>query len=123
MKELTKAEERIMLILWKLKKALAKDVLNHFDDPKPSYNTVSTVIRVLEKKGFIGHKAYGKTHEYFPLISEEDYKKFALQKVMGNYFDGSLKRLVSFFTAKEDLSLEELDEIVALIEDKKQEEE
>lgn len=109
-----------MLILWQLEKALARDVLEQFDNPKPSYNTVSTIIRVLEKKGFVGHKAYGKTYEYFPLVSEEEYKNFALGKVMNNYFDGSLKRLVSFFARKKDVDMDELDEIVRLIEESKE---
>lgn len=119
MQELTKAEERIMQILWKLEKALARDVLNEFEEPKPSYNTVSTVIRVLEKKGFIDHKAYGTTYEYFPIISEEAYSKFAVSKVMDSYFGGSLKKLVSFFAKKEDISMTELDEIMNVIEESK----
>ncbi|MEM6299441.1 MAG: BlaI/MecI/CopY family transcriptional regulator [Bacteroidota bacterium] len=123
MNELTKAEERVMIILWQLKKGVVHDILERLPDPKPSYNTVSTIIRVLEKKGVVGHKAYGKTHEYFPLISEEEYKGFALKKVMNNYFDGSLKRLVSFFTKKQDIDLAELDEIVKLIEENKKQEE
>lgn len=120
MQELTKAEERVMKILWRLEKALARDVLNEFEDPKPSYTTVSTVIRVLEKKGFVDHKAYGTTYEYFPKIAQEDYSKFALKRVMNNYFEGSLQKLVSFFTKKEDISMNELDEIVKVIEQSKE---
>lgn len=119
MQELTKAEEKVMRIIWRLEKALARDVLNEFEEPKPSYTTVSTVIRVLEKKGFVNHKAYGTTYEYFPIIPEEDYSKFALKRVMNNYFEGSLQKLVSFFTKKEDISINELDEIVKVIEHSK----
>ncbi|MFT5617245.1 MAG: BlaI family penicillinase repressor [Arenicella sp.] len=123
MKELTKAEEKVMRVLWQLEKGLARDVLNKFEEPKPSYTTISTVIRVLEKKGFIGHKAYGNTYEYFPLITEEKYSSFALNQVMDSYFGGSLKKLVSFFAKKEDISLNELDEIARVIEKSKEEKE
>jgi BlaI family penicillinase repressor len=95
-KELTKAEEQIMQILWQLNEAIVKDILDKIPEPKPAYNTVSTVVRVLEGKGFIDHKAYGNSHVYFPLISETDYKKFTFDKMMKNYFDDSYKTLVSF---------------------------
>ena len=85
-KELTKAEEQVMQILWQLKEAIVKDILEQMPDPKPAYNTVSTVVRVLEGKGFIDHKAYGNSHVYFPAISEADYKKFTFDKMMKNYF-------------------------------------
>jgi BlaI family penicillinase repressor len=115
LKELTKAEEQIMQILWQLKEGIVKDILEKIPEPKPAYNTVSTVVRVLEGKGFIDHKAYGNSHVYFPLISEDDYKKFKFDKLMSNYFDNSYKSLVSFIADEKDLGLKELDELTELI--------
>ncbi|QOI97950.1 MAG: BlaI/MecI/CopY family transcriptional regulator [Flammeovirgaceae bacterium] len=112
MRELTKAEDQIMQVLWKLEKAFVKDVLDYLPKPKPAYNTVSTIIRILEAKGFVGHKAYGKTHEYFPLISKEQYKKFYLKEVLEGYFDGSFQHLLSFFVKENKLSEKELSELV-----------
>jgi len=115
-KELTKAEEQVMQILWQLKEAIVKDIIDKMEEPKPAYNTVSTVVRVLEGKGFIDHKAYGNSHVYFPLISEEKYKKFSLDKIMKNYFDDSYKSLVSFIADEKNLGLKELDELTTLID-------
>lgn len=115
LKELTKAEEQIMQILWQLKEGIVKDILEKIPEPKPAYNTVSTVVRVLEGKGFIDHKAYGNSHVYFPVISEDDYKKFTFDKLMSNYFDNSYKSLVSFIADEKDLGLKELDELTELI--------
>ncbi|MGY4536786.1 BlaI family penicillinase repressor [Mucilaginibacter sp. UYNi724] len=115
LKELTKAEEQIMQILWQLKEGIVKDIIEKIPEPKPAYNTVSTVVRVLEGKGFIDHKAYGNSHVYFPLISEDDYKKFTFDKLMSNYFDNSYKSLVSFIADEKDLGLKELDELTELI--------
>jgi len=115
-KELTKAEEQVMQILWQLNEAIVKDIIDKIPEPKPAYNTVSTVVRVLEGKGFIDHKAYGNSHVYFPLISEEKYKKFSLDKIMKNYFDDSYKSLVSFIADEKNLGLKELDELTALID-------
>jgi BlaI family penicillinase repressor len=112
---LTRAEEEIMRILWQLKKAFVKDVLAEMPEPKPAYNTVSTIIRILEKKEVVGYTAYGKTHEYFPLISEEEYKRHEMQQLMVNYFDNSLPNLVSFFVKDNDLKTKDLDEIMKLI--------
>src|SRR5665213_1827418 len=88
-KELTKAEEQVMQLLWQLNEAVVKDIIELMPDPKPAYNTVSTVVRVLEGKGFIGHKAYGNSHVYYPLISEAQYKKFTFDKMMSSYFSNS----------------------------------
>ncbi len=120
MKELTKAEEQIMQILWKLKKGVVNDILDQMNDPKPAYNTVSTIIRILEKKGFVGHKAYGKTHEYFPLVAKEVYTKDLMGGLVKNYFNGSVKQLVSFFTKENSMSVKEMDEILSIIEKEKQ---
>jgi predicted transcriptional regulator len=118
---LTRAEEEIMRILWQLKKAFVKDILAEMPEPKPAYNTVSTIIRILEKKEVVGYNAYGKTHEYFPLISEEEYKRFEMKQLMVNYFDNSLPNLVSFFVKDNDLKTKDLDEIMKLINDHKNE--
>lgn len=112
MKELTRAEEQVMQILWKLKKGFVKDLIEIIPDPKPAYNTVSTIIRILEKKGFVGHKAYGKTHEYFPLISKKDYTRGFMKNFMGIYFSGSFREMVSFFAKEDNMSLSDLDEMI-----------
>lgn len=116
MRELTKAEEQVMLILWELKEAIVKDVIDKMEPPKPAYNTVSTVIRVLEGKGFLDHKAIGNTHIYFPIISEEQYKHFAFDKVMNNYFENSYESLVSFLVNEKKMDMSQLDEIIAIAE-------
>ncbi len=116
MKDLTKAEEQIMQVLWKLKKAFVKDVIDQLPEPKPAYNTVSTIIRILEKKEFVSHMAYGKTFMYFPLISKNDYSKFCLSGFVDNYFSRSYNKLVSFFTNEQNISLNELEEMKILIE-------
>jgi len=113
-KELTKAEEQVMQILWQLKEGIVKEMLEKMPEPKPAYNTVSTVVRVLEGKGFIGHKAYGNSHVYYPLISEDEYKKFTFDKMMTNYFSNSYESLVSFLIQEKNLSMKELDEITEL---------
>jgi BlaI family transcriptional regulator, penicillinase repressor len=113
-KELTKAEEQVMQILWQLKEGIVKDVLEKMPEPRPAYNTVSTVIRVLEGKGFIDHKAYGNSHVYFPLIGEDEYRKFTFDKMMRSYFSNSYESLVSFLVKEKNLSLQELEEITEL---------
>lgn len=118
---LTRAEEEIMRILWQLKKAFVKDILAEMPEPKPAYNTVSTIIRILEKKEVVGYTAYGKTHEYYPLITEEEYKRYEMKQLMTNYFDNSLPNLVSFFVKDNDLKTKDLDEIMKLINDHKNE--
>ncbi|HEX8020579.1 BlaI/MecI/CopY family transcriptional regulator [Mucilaginibacter sp.] len=115
-KELTKAEEQIMQILWQLKEAIVKDIIEEMSEPKPAYNTVSTVVRVLEGKGFIDHKAYGNSHVYYPLISDAEYKKFTFDKMMKNYFSNSYQSLVSFIVDEKNISVKELDELTSLID-------
>jgi len=112
MKELTKAEEQIMQLLWEQEKGFVKDIIEQIPEPKPAYNTVSTIIRILEKKGFVGHNAYGKTHEYFPLISRKDYTRTYMRNFMRNYFSGSFQEMVSFFAKDDKMSLSDLDELV-----------
>jgi predicted transcriptional regulator len=116
-KELTKAEEQVMQYLWKLKKGFLKDIVDQFSDPKPAYTTVSTVIRVLVKKEFIGYNTYGKINEYYPLVSKNDYFQNHVKEIINNFFDGSAPQFASFF-ANEQLNLSELNEIKALIEEK-----
>ena len=120
MEKLTNKEEEIMRTLWELRKAFVKEVVAELPDPKPHYNTVSTIIRNLEEKGFIGHEAFGKTHRYHPLISKEAYRKKFMQKTISNYFEDSYKNVVSFFAREEKISADELREIIDLIEKKKQ---
>jgi len=115
-KELTKAEEQVMQILWQLEEAMVKDIIEKMPDPKPAYNTVSTVVRVLEGKGFIDHKAYGNSYVYLPVIKEAEYKKFTFDKMMKNYFSNSYESLVSFIVDEKKLGLNELDELSSLIE-------
>jgi predicted transcriptional regulator len=112
MKELTKAEEQIMQLLWKLEKAFVKDIIEQMSIPKPAYNTVSTIIRILEKKGFVGHNAYGKTHEYFALITRKEYTRLFMKNFMRNYFSGSFQEMVSFFAKEDNMSLTDFDELM-----------
>lgn len=119
MKELTKAEEQIIQVLWDLEKGFVKDILEQLPDPRPAYTTVSTIIRILEKKGVVGYKAYGKTYEYYPLITREEYSAYKTQQVVQNYFSGSIAKLVSHFTHREDISLKEADEIIHILENLK----
>jgi len=116
MKELTKAEQQIMQILWKLEKGFVNNIMDQISEPKPAYNTVSTIIRILETKGFVGHKAYGKTYEYYPLITKEQYTKGFLNGFINNYFSNSYKNLISFFSKSESLSTKEIEEIIEILQ-------
>ncbi|MBT1689199.1 BlaI/MecI/CopY family transcriptional regulator [Dawidia soli] len=119
MKELTKAEDQVMQILWKLEKAFVKDLVEAMPEPKPAYNTVSTIVRILETKGFVDHTAYGKTHEYYPLITKEKYTKFYLNNLLKGYFDGSFQNLVSFFARENKLSATDVQKLLAEVKDAK----
>ena len=119
MEKLTNKEEEIMRILWRLEKAFVKDVLAEITTDTPHYNTLSTIIRNLEDKGYVGYTAYGKTHQYYPLISKEDYRKRFFNNAIDNYFNSSYKNVVSFFAKEEKISVEDLKEIIELIEKKK----
>lgn len=116
--ELTKAEEQVMQILWKQEKAFVKEIVEEFDEPKPAYNTVSTIIRILEKKKFVSYQSFGKTHQYYPLVLKSDYKKKSLKKMIDAYFNQSYKNLVSFFSKEEDLSIEDMEAIKRLMDEK-----
>lgn len=116
-KELTKAEEQVMEHLWELREAFVKDIVERMDEPRPAYTTVSTIIRILEKKGVVSHKAFGNTHQYFPLISKNEYSEYCTGNLIKRHFSGSLGNLVSFFASKNNLSINELEEIQQLIND------
>lgn len=117
--ELTRAELEIMQVLWARGPVVVHDILGEMPEPKPAYNTVSTIVRILEKKGFVAHKAYGKTHEYYPLLSKDEYAGRYMDTVLDNFFDGSLSRLVSFFSQNKSLSVEEADAILRMLEERK----
>ncbi len=112
MKQLTKAEEEVMQILWQLQKGFVKEIIDRFPEPKPAYNTVSTIIRILEKKGVVGYEAFGKAHRYYPLIAKDEYSRKFLNSFVQNYFSGSYKQLVSFFAHQENLSVNELEALL-----------
>ena len=112
MKELTKAEEQIMHILWKLNEGVVNDIIENMPEPKPAYNTVSTIVRILEKKGFVDHKAYGKTHLYFPLMSKKEYTRSFMKKFMSSYFGNSFREMVSFFAKEDNMSVSEIEELM-----------
>lgn len=116
---LTKAEEEIMNIIWEIAPCLVRDIIDKIGDPDIPHSTVSSVVRILEKKGFLDHKAYGKTHEYFPIISKEEYAQQGVKSLVEKYFSGSPKMLVSFLVQSEDLSLKELNELLKTIDKNK----
>jgi len=116
MNKLTRAEEQVMQVLWEMEKGLVKDMLDKLPEPKPAYNTVSTIIRILEKKGFVDHKAYGTTYEYFPIVKKEDYANFHFSDFMKNYFNDSFPRMAAFFARENNLSMEDMEEIMRLTE-------
>ena len=121
LKELTKAEDQVMQILWQIERGVVKDIMEKMPKPNPAYNTVSTIVRILEAKGFVGHKAYGKTHEYFPLVSKNKYSKFYFNNMLKGYFNGSFNNLVSFFANENQLKTEDIDALMKQLEQLKKE--
>lgn len=119
MKILTKAEEQVMQILWEEKEGFVKDLLQHFPEPKPAYNTVSTIIRILEKKGFVEHRSFGKSHQYYPIISREQYRNERFSSLMKNYFNNSMEQALSHFGKSGSMNMKEADEIIKMMEDLK----
>lgn len=115
-KELTKAEIQIMQVLWSIEKGFVKDIVEKLPRPKPAYNTVSTIVRILEKKGFIGHKVYGNTYEYYPLFSKDAITTVHMGNFMRNFFSNSFKQMVSFFADNNNLSLKEIEEIKQILD-------
>ena len=118
MKELTKAEQQVMHHIWELKKSFLKDIVEAFPEPRPAYTTISTVIRVLVKKGYVDYNTYGKVHEYFPLVSRKAYFRKHVKSIINNHFDGSVVSFASFFTGDDAVDLSELEEIKQLIDQK-----
>ena len=121
MLKLTNKEEEIMQILWKLKKAFVKEIQAEITEDQPHYNTLSTIVRNLEEKGYVSHNAFGNTHQYYPIVSIEDYRKGFMSTAIDNYFNSSYKSMVSFFAKEEKISAAELREILAMIETPKEE--
>ena len=119
MKALTKAEEEIMQILWQLENAFVKEIIAQLPEPKPAYSTVSTIVRILQQKGFVGHEGHGQSHKYHPLISKADYTKTFMQGFVKKYFSGSYQQMVSFFTQEENLSLSDLEDLLKELKAKK----
>lgn len=119
MKELTKAEEEIMQVLWELDSAFVKDIITKLPKPKPAYNTVSTIVRILQQKGFVGHETHGKSHQYYPLITKEAYTRSFMKGFVKRYFSGSYRQMVSFFTKEDNLSLNELEQLLKELKSKK----
>jgi BlaI family transcriptional regulator, penicillinase repressor len=113
---LTKAEEEVMHIIWQLDRCLVRDVIDKLGDPDMPHSTISSVVRILEKKGFVDHKAYGKTHEYFPIVPKEEYAQHGVKSLVEKYFSGSPKKLVSYLVQSEDMNLKELNDLLKTIE-------
>lgn len=116
MKEITKAQEEILKALWKIGEGAVSDVLESLPNPKPAYNTVATVIKVLEKKEYLSHKTYGKTNVYFPVVTKKAYAQFIMKDTVKGFFNGSVNQLVSFFVKNKDLSVQEMEELKNMLE-------
>ncbi|HPG07945.1 MAG TPA: BlaI/MecI/CopY family transcriptional regulator [Saprospiraceae bacterium] len=116
MKKLTPAEEEVMQWIWTLERCTVSDILDHLGEPRPPHSTISSIVRILEKKGFVDHKAYGRTHEYFPRVSRDDYRKKSLQQLVSDYFDGSVHRLVSYLVKEEQVDWDELQQLLDSLE-------
>ena len=120
-KELTKAELQIMQVLWQKENAFVNEILQELEEPRPAYNTVSTVLRVLQNKGFVAYRNFGKNYQYYPLVSKESYTNRFMNRVVDNFFSGSVKAMVSFFTKKEKMSVQEIDELIEMLKENKKE--
>ena len=106
-----------MQVLWDLEEAFVKEILERLDDPKPAYNTVSTIVRILEKKGFVSHHAYGKSHKYYPLVSREEYTRTTMKNFVKDYFSDSFEKMVSFFARERDIDLKEMEDIMRIMQE------
>lgn len=123
MTRLTKGEEEVMQIIWQKERCLVSDILEEMKSDagkKPPHSTISSIVRILENKGFVDHKSYGRTHEYFPIVDKEAYSKTSVGKLVSDYFEGSMSNLVSFLVKEKDLSVEELKEMLEKLEDGEQ---
>jgi len=114
-KELTRAEEEVMQILWRLKKGFIKEILEKFSEPRPAYSTVSTIIRILQEKGFVNYRVYGRTYQYFPVISKDDYRKSQMSSFVKNYFSNSYQKMVSFFAREDSITVKDMEEIMEMM--------
>lgn len=114
-KELTRAEEEVMQILWRLKKGFIKEILGKFGEPRPAYSTVSTIIRILQEKGFVNYRVYGRTYQYFPVISKDDYRKSQMSSFVRNYFSNSYQKMVSFFAREDSITVKDMEEIMEMM--------
>lgn len=119
MKRLTKAEEEIMQMIWHNEPTTVSALIAKMDDPKPPHSSISSIVRILEKKGFVDHKAYGRTYEYFSVISKDDYGAFSIKKLVSNYFAGSANELVSFLVKEEEVDVEDLARLIDQLENEK----
>ncbi len=115
-KDLTKVEGQLMQVLWKLKKAFVKEIINELPDPKPAYSTVSTIVRILENKGVLGYEAFGKTHRYYPLITREEYMRYEADKFLNNYFSNSVQDMFSFFVSEKKIDLKDAEQLLKMID-------
>lgn len=122
MKRLNHKEEEVMTILWRLENAFVNDILNEMDEPKPPYNTVSSIVRKLVSEGLIGYEAFGKTHRYYPILKKDDYRANAFRRFMDNYFGGSPSALLSYFVEEENLDPSALDELLTKLKDRDEKE-
>lgn len=120
-KELTKAELQIMQVLWRKENAFVNEILQDLEEPRPAYNTVSTVLRVLQNKGFVAYRSFGKNYQYYPLVSKESYTNRFMNRVVDNFFSGSVKAMVSFLLKKEKMSVQEIDELIEMLKENKKE--
>jgi len=118
-KQLTKAEEQIMQVLWRLKLCNVKDIIEQLPKPKPAYNTVSTIVRILETKKFVSHEQHGKGYKYYPIIKKEVYSNQSLHKLVNGYFNGSFKSMVSFFVQKNNVDIQDIEQLLKEINSKK----
>ncbi|MZP55255.1 MAG: BlaI/MecI/CopY family transcriptional regulator [Bacteroidales bacterium] len=116
MKEITKAQEEVLKVIWEIENGAVADVLDNFPEPKPAYNTIATVIKVLEGKGYVGHRTYGKTHVYYPLVSREEYANHVVKEAFTGLFNGSLHQMVSPFIKNRSISINELEELRQMVE-------
>jgi BlaI family transcriptional regulator, penicillinase repressor len=117
MEKLTKTEEKVMQLLWRIKEGVVHDIIEHLPDPKPPYNTISSVVRILEEKGFVNHKAFGRTHLYFPIITKAEYRKNTFNSFLKEYFEGKVENVVSFMVNEKKMKKEDIEELMQFIEE------
>jgi len=113
--ELTRAEEQVMQILWKIEEGFIKDILEYFDEPRPAYTTVATFMKILEKKGYVSHKPFGNAHKFYSLISKEEYSKIHLNSIFSKYFKSSIKDVVTFFSDNNKVNINDIDSAIKLL--------